>query len=191
MPTIPNWYEQADAWDAVIIQGFPLPGLSHATATTGRKIDVRSVRGKDGARIRDGGYQPAKVEVECIVWDTNDLQVLSEAIEAIQPRGGTARSPIQIQHPALAAIGISQVYVESIQAPKLERGKLITKFTFLEWTEQPRTTRRGTTDDTAPPVSAEPTAFDQHEQQTASRNRPPAQPPGSLIAAGRLSGGGQ
>lgn len=185
MPTIPNWFEQSDAWDAVVIQGFPLPGLSTATATTGRKIDVRSVRGKDGARIRDGGYQPAKIEVECIVWDTNDLQVLSEAIEALQPRGGTARTPIQIQHPALAAIGISQVYVETITAPKLERGKLVTKFTFLEWTEQPRRTGARPT---AP--GNEPTAFDQHEAQTNSRNRPGATPPASVVAGGRLSGAG-
>lgn len=187
MPTIPDWFESSDAWDRVIIGGRALPGLSKADATAGRKIDVKSVRGKDGARLRDGGYTPAKVTVECIVWESADLGALSEALERLQPRGGASRAPVQIAHPALAAIGISQVYVESISAPVLDKGKLTTKLTFVEWTETPPTTNVSTAT-TATPTNTpgnESSAFEQQEERTNSRNRPGANPPAAVVAGTR------
>ncbi len=186
MPTIPDWFESSDAWDRVVISGFPLPGISTCTATTGRKLDTRSVRGRDGARVKDGGYAPAKITVECIVWETHELQALSKALESLQPRGGSARAPVQISHPSLSAIGISQAYIETISAPVLEKGKLTTKMTFVEWTAAPPATRSAAANATTTPVVGnESSEFQQREARANSRLRPPAVPPAAVVAGTR------
>ncbi len=184
MPTIPFWIDSPAAWDQVIVAGVALPGRSRAKAKAGRKIDVRNVRGRDGARTRDGGYTPAQITIEVEVWEDDQLQALLPRLEQLQPRrGSTARQPLQVAHPSLAAIGISQVYVESISAPELSSGILKTTITCVEWTEAPPASRANTTTTTPASNEGGPTAFENHENQVRSRNRPPAGPPAPVVAS--------
>lgn len=188
MSTIPNWETSSVAWDTVILGGYMFPGVSTADGVAGRKLDVKNVRGQDKSRIKDGGYQPGKVTIECVIWDPEDLNTLSNILDAINPRPGTTRTALQIAHPSIAAIGITQVYVESISSPKLDKGKLTTKITCLEWTAEPAEARTSATSGSAAtPVAGETTAFDQHEAQTNSRNRPTGAPPAAAVSAGRRS----
>lgn len=187
MTTVPFWVDAPRAWDQVVIAGQALPGKSIAKAKTGRKIDVRNVRGRDGARTRDGGYTPANITIEIYVWEPEQLEELSPRLDQLQPRrGSTARQPFQISYPSLAMVGISQVYIESISAPELDRGMLKTTITCVEWTEAPPASRTRRTPAPAPVASeGGTTAFEDYENQANSRNRPSANPPAAVVAGTR------
>ena len=201
--SVPFWADSPEAWDQVVIAGDPLPGRATVKAKVGRKLDIRNVRGADGARTRDGGYDPAKITIEVEVWTAEQLAALQPRLEQIHPRRyGTARSPVDIAHPSLTMLGIASCYVESISAPEVSSGRLKTTITAVEWTDAPPSRRA------RPPApsrqnGASQTALDRAEQQEfraqlyaagegggpdaldaararASRERPLGVPPSSL-----------
>lgn len=87
MSTAPHWDDDPESWDRLVLAGRPLPGLARVTGRAGRKVDIRSPPGGDGARVRDRGYEPAQLEIELRVWSKAQLDELETALAQIHPRG--------------------------------------------------------------------------------------------------------
>jgi hypothetical protein len=68
------WDDSADLWDTVFLGAEPLPGIARVTGSHGRKLDVKSPPGRNGATITDKGYQPAKVEITLKLWEKAQLE---------------------------------------------------------------------------------------------------------------------
>lgn len=67
------WDDDPELWDTVYLAGSALPGIATVTGSHGRKLDVKSAPGSNGARIVDKGYQPAKVEIALRMWTKEQL----------------------------------------------------------------------------------------------------------------------
>jgi hypothetical protein len=67
------WDESPDLWDTVYLAGDAMPGVASVSASHGRKLDVKSAPGSNGARIVDKGYEPAKVEITLKLWTKEQL----------------------------------------------------------------------------------------------------------------------
>lgn len=140
MATAPFWEDAPDAWDTIIIAGAVMPG--HAIVSgdgISRDIDLKKSPGRDGARLRDRGYQNAKFSIEIQVWEADQLEELQRRLEDLQPkrRGGT-RNALDVAHPALAMLGITAMYVEGIGMPTLKDGSLSVTLKAIEWYQTPR-----------------------------------------------------
>jgi hypothetical protein len=177
MPAAPYWQDDPVAWNHVMIGGVVFPGLVRVKGASGRKMDVKPVRGRDGARMKDGGYENAKIDVEIRINTKEDYDRLQPQIDAIHPRQkGTARNPVDIAHPSLSILGIASAYVVKIHAPELANDTLTVKIEMIEWTPTPRSRPTGT-------AAAASQTFDTVEQNQArggasagSRAAPPATP---------------
>ncbi len=178
MPAAPYWQDDTVAWNHIMIGGVVFPGLAKVTATTGRKIDVKPVRGRDGARIKDSGYENAQISVEIRVNTKADFDALQPRIDAIHPRQtGTARNPVDVSHPSLSMVGISSAYVVKIHAPEIANDTLTIKIEMLEWTPQPRSRpRTGPTGTSAVVVATVEQANSRGGATTGARTAPPATP---------------
>lgn len=86
MVAAPFWDDAPDPWDVLIIGEHTLPGITTVSGEIGRKVDVRSPPGGDGARVRDRGYEPATIEVENQCWRADQLRDLQPILEALNPR---------------------------------------------------------------------------------------------------------
>lgn len=113
------WWEDADSgadWETVTINGTQWAGLAKVSgAGIGRKLDVKSPGGSDGARIRDKGYEPGRFEITFTLWTEAHLQALGALIPAIHPRrAGRERPAVDVYHPALLLAGITRAVVEKV-----------------------------------------------------------------------------
>lgn len=139
MPAAPFWEDDYASWDVVALGGRAFPGLAKVTCSISRKLDVKKARGRDGARVTDGGYDPGKVSIEIRITNRDEFSQLQARLDAINPRQrGTARTAVDIAHPSLTFLGIGAVYIEKVHAPELVKGVLTVKIEALEWTPQPR-----------------------------------------------------
>lgn len=86
MPSAVFWEETPEAWDTLWLGGRAVPGIAKITGNASRKIDSRSPPNGDGARLRDRGYEPARIEVEIRVWTAEQLAALETLLEEIHPR---------------------------------------------------------------------------------------------------------
>lgn len=68
------WEDAPALWDTVLLGDEDLPGLARVTGSHGRKLDVKSPPGRNGATITDKGYQPAKVEITLKLWTKEQLE---------------------------------------------------------------------------------------------------------------------
>jgi hypothetical protein len=186
MPSAPYWDNATDAWDQITIAGTTLPG--HALVTgdgIGRKIDVKSGPGRDGAKIRDRGYEPARFDIECIVWTEEQFNELLPIIEQLQPkRRGGERNPVDVSHPSLSILGIRSMYIEKVGLPQVKGAKLHIPLKAIEWVTQPRQRPGGANDMVAALVRIQTqlvidatnpgeTAFERYEN---ARQRPSTDP---------------
>lgn len=83
---VPFWDDAPDPWDVLVLGPHRVPGITKISGPVGRKIDVRSPPGGDGARVRDRGYEPARLEAEVRIWTAEQLSDLEALLAAIHPR---------------------------------------------------------------------------------------------------------
>jgi hypothetical protein len=130
--------EASDAWDQVTLGPAKLPGVWTVEGQAGREIEVKKVRGKDGARFKDNGYDPGKLTLVGRMIEANDWNAMQAALKQIHPRQGKSRNPLALEHPAAAYLGITTVYVESVHTPRVENGVIVVEIDVLEWVEAPK-----------------------------------------------------
>jgi hypothetical protein len=130
--------EASEAWDQVTLGPAKLPGIWTVEGQAGREIEVKKVRGKDGARFKDNGYDPGKLTLVGRMVESKDWDAMQAALKQIHPRQGKTRNPLALEHPASAYLGITTVYVETVHTPRVENGVIVVEIDVLEWVEAPK-----------------------------------------------------
>lgn len=127
-------------WDFVTLGSVVFPGVCTVSATPSKRLDNKQAAGRDGATPTFVGYSPAQVEIKCKVWTGPQWEALQEVIAGIWPTAEGAKTAttynesMAIDHPALAALRITKVVVQSITAPSTaERGTLSITVRCLEF----------------------------------------------------------
>lgn len=142
---IPHWDDDPKSWDTLLLGGAELPGVVDIDGSKGRKVDVKTRKGSDGATLTDNGYDPAKVTIKLRIWTPEQWRLWQIIFPLIDPkRLGSVRVPFDVQHPSLAAIGIRSVYVTTVAVPKLQGGVLNVTLNAVEWFPEPKKAKAGT-----------------------------------------------
>lgn len=108
-----------NSWDKVVLAGTEAPGLATVTGKKCHRLDKKEAAGQDGAVQTHLGYQPAEVDITIRLWTYAQWVAWQELVPSIQPKPGKATpKPIEVYHPALAAMSIHTLYVAEIGLPR-------------------------------------------------------------------------
>jgi hypothetical protein len=133
--------DTARLWDTVTLDGEEWPGLAEVDAEITRRIQRRRARGRDGGRITDGGLDPTEVPIVFKAWKPEHFTALRALIPRLLARRRLAdRTPMDVYHPALAVLGITQLYAKTLGAvkPSGQAGMWEMRVTFIEYFQPPR-----------------------------------------------------
>lgn len=184
---VPFWddSDRGAEWETVQINEYVWPGLAKVGGTgPSMKLDAKSRSGSDGARLVRKGYEPAAFDVTLILWTAEHLDALGEILPLLRPgRATTARraqdsESIDLYHPSLAMLGITQGVVKSISvlAPGSVKGSWEQRISFVEYREPTPRPARATSPRGATSLSTVQTAFPAAPSNVAgSGTRPSAQ----------------
>ncbi len=144
---VPGWTgdggPEDDAWNTIVLGDVYIPGMCTVSGLEGGlQNDRRPRRGKDGHRSRDLGIKLSKFCVD--VWLTEDDWPLWLVIfPKINPRTvGRERRPVEVVHPEVNLMGITQVRIVNIKAyPPTARGGKRYVIDIEEWFAEPVDTK--------------------------------------------------
>lgn len=117
----PSPFDDPESWDALSIGGVTFSGaFEFSGEVLKRKLDRRHAAGRDGARIRDKGYELATLTLTLRVYEPPHWTDLEALVALLFPRGtdSTRRNAHACAHPALALAGITEVYATAMDAPR-------------------------------------------------------------------------
>ena len=132
-------YSAPQAWDTLSIEGLTLTcSFEWSGDAIKRKLDRRHAPGRDGARIRDKGYDLAKIKLSLTLYEAQHFTELADLVALLFPRGGPTnrRAAVRCGYPTLAIAGITQLYPESMGMLKQETagtGKWTVEIDFTEF----------------------------------------------------------
>lgn len=147
--TLPHWQDDPAAWNRLTIASAPgngvfpepqiMPGVWDIDTTCRRKIDHPKAKGVDRSKLRDQGYENARLDLVGRLVTHDDWEKLQRILPLIHPRkAGLQRNVLVIQHPKAELMGISQVYVEEVRAPRIVRGILEITIRAIQYIETPK-----------------------------------------------------
>jgi hypothetical protein len=112
------------AWDIVFIGGKQLPGTCKVSGKRGRRIDIKQAKGTHYATLTFNGYDPARISIAISIWTQAQYDVLDGLMSMLEApphfyvdksvAGGKVFQALDISHPSMRLMGVSQVLVESI-----------------------------------------------------------------------------
>ncbi len=179
--TLPSPLSDPTAWDRLVIGGVEFRGAFEFSGDAlKRKLDHRHSASRDGARIRDRGYDLAKIKLSLRCYENEHFADLEALVRLLFPRDAdaTRRAAYACAHPALAIAGITEVYAEGMDVPRMveERGRVWgATIDLVEY--RPEAQRRvGRTVQRRPDLSQNRTAF------TGLQPIPPPTPPSTTTA---------
>jgi hypothetical protein len=124
-------------WDTAYLNGVQVPGYVRCEGDgPGRKIDVKSGPGVDGASETQQGAEPAKFTMTVRMWTKAQWDAWQALADTISPRlGKTPAKPVDIAHPNPNAQDVKSVLVEKISLVKVtgQVGELTVR--LLQWTK--------------------------------------------------------
>jgi len=177
--SIPSPFDDAETWDTLVIGGVLFRGtFEWGGDLIKRKLDQRHAPGRDGARVRDKGYDLAEIDITLTVIDTPQWEDLQALIAVVFPRGTspTPRNALSCLHPQLAVAGITKLYGTTMGPLKQESPtKWTATMKFVEFRASAQVSRNvSRTPPAAPDIGANRTAFTGTE--TAPAPTPPPTP---------------
>lgn len=137
-------WDDADApWDRLTLGVHVMPGIWEITSgQCERQVDHKKTRNKDGARIKDLGLLPPRFSARGKLCARTDWAKIQQIMPDIHPKKkGGIKFPLAIFHPAVALLGVTQIYVERVRAPEVRDGILELQIDMIEWTEEPKETK--------------------------------------------------
>jgi len=149
MPSIPHWDDPDAPWDKLTLGVHVMPGVWAITGgECARQVDHKKTKDKDGARIRDMGLLPPRLQAvgrlagrDANGQPNDDWAQLQRIMPDIHPKKpGGIKQPLKIYHPAAALIGVTTVYVERIRPPEIKDGILEFAIDMIEWSAEPKKT---------------------------------------------------
>ncbi len=177
--TIPSPIDDPESWDTLVIGGLPFTGSFEFTGDVlTRKLDRRHSAGRDGARIRDKGYDLAEITLKLSLWEPAHFAELEALVRLLFPRGAdtTRRAAYACAHPALALAGISEVYAKKMGALAQSSPTLwTTEIALVEYRAEAQAARsRSRTVQQRPDLGANATAFTGTEAAPPAAATPPS-----------------
>jgi len=140
--SIAHWDDDPTDWDRLVLGGNLMPGVWDIDFPSTRNMDVKKAKGKDGARFKDEGYDPARIELIGKLTSRDHFKELARILSDIHPKKkGAARAVLGIDHPKARLLGIVSVYVIELRSPKLERGLMTMTIRALEYVDKPATVK--------------------------------------------------
>lgn len=115
--TIPSPITDATAWDTLTLGGLPFDGeFKFSGDAIVKKLDRRHSAGRTGARIRNRGYDLAKIQLRLGCYEHEHYEQLDAILRLLFPRGAetTQDAAVACPHPALALASITEVYAEKM-----------------------------------------------------------------------------
>ncbi len=171
-----------DAWDTITLGGVRFLGVATISGDAFKKrADRRHAAGSDGARITDRGFDLVDLTVTLVAWTPEQGEQLRSIYLLAAPRSGptTQRRALDVEHPALAWTGITQLYVTGGTLPEADDGKLKCTLKCTEYREPPP--RNTTTRPRPAPQTQTQSDLDPRFEQTLRAN--PIPPPSTSGAA--------
>lgn len=144
--TLAWWADGSLLWDTLILGGEVMPGLSAVTGDVARKLDIKPVKGTDGATMSDEGYEPGPIQIATRLFTQQQWTELQRLLPRFHPRaaGGT-RSPLDIWHPAANLIGITTIYIRKIAMPVIDAKRVATVvIEAVQWFPAPKPATKNT-----------------------------------------------
>ena len=107
-------------WDAPVVGGVVLPGISEVDCTPEMELDVKKSKGKDGGTITFHGRKPAQVTIRTYLWTPeqwSDWQsrVLPTLWPVLSKKDPQA---LDFRYPATEALGVRSIAVVSVSPPR-------------------------------------------------------------------------
>jgi hypothetical protein len=134
-------------WDTLILGGEVWPGICEITGSgVKRRVDAKTTKGSDGARLKDEGMDLAKLNIKLLIYNRTDWADLQRLLPLVHPRRkGGPREPIAILTPYTQLLGIDSIYIKGIPIPSLDKSTQMLTLTMeaIEWVPQPRTVKKG------------------------------------------------
>lgn len=175
---IPSPIDDPEAWDALVIGGVAFTGAFEFTGDLlTRKLDRRHSAGRDGARIRDRGYDLATIKLSLRLWEPEHFAELEALVRLLFPRGAdtTRRAAYSCVHPALALAGITEVYARTMGAlSQTSPGLWTTEIELVEYREEAQQRSRTRRVQQRPDLGANATAFPGTEAVPPAAATPPS-----------------
>jgi hypothetical protein len=165
-------------WDYVILGGYQLPGVLEEPpkAEASRKVDKKNGPGLDGATLTWQGYDPPEVTMKILLWKPEHWEQWQDLLGFILPRPGKPPAqPFRIDHPALSALGITEVAITKVSAPERASARGVMRITIQaqQWVKPKKV---GTTTPKAAAGGVPATVHDQKGGYTPAAVGPPAPP---------------
>ena len=181
MTTLRSPLADPRAWDEFKLAGVLWTGGAKLSGDLlKRKLDSRHAAGRDGARIRDRGYDLAELTISLTLYEDAHFTQLAQIVSSMFPRGAetSRRLAWPIIHPALAFAGVTEVYGKTLGAldgPD-ERMQWTISIEVVEYRpEAQRSAAHRPRAATPPDIGANATAFDRTVERPAP-TAPSAQP---------------
>lgn len=166
------------AWDALSIGGLAFTGgFEFSGDVLVRKLDRRHAAGRDGARVRDRGYDLAKIKLQLRCWEPQHFEELDALVRLLFPRSAdtSRRAAYSCPHPALALAGIAEVYAERMSALTQSSPSLwTTDIDLVEYRPEVQAASRSRTVQQRPDLGANRTAFTGTEPSPPAAAAPPS-----------------
>ena len=175
--TLPSPFADPATWDQLVLGGVRFRGtFEWGGDLIKRKLDRRHAAGRDGARVRDKGYDAAEIDLTLTVTTDEEWEDLQALVALVFPRAATptARNAHACAHPQLALAGITELYGTSmgpLSQPSPTRWTVTMK--FVEYRAEAQSSRRSVsrTPVAAPDLGSNATAF------TGTERAPSPTPP--------------
>lgn len=130
---IPWWYDADDPWDDLFIDKKKMPGIWEViNGETVRDIDKKKAKATDAAKLTDLGNSPAKFSAIGRIYTRRDWVELQERIPKILPDHGKEKRAVSIYHPAIALLGVLEVYITRATSPLVKNGIMEMTIEFTE-----------------------------------------------------------
>lgn len=116
------WPPELSLWDTIKIAGMRAPGLPRVLGGKGKRIQVKLSAGSNGAVPTYLGEDPCDFSIRLTIWTPNQWKWLKQFVDLISPPATVRIAPkiAKVEYPALALIGIYDMYVVRVAIPTVD-----------------------------------------------------------------------
>jgi hypothetical protein len=144
---LPHWDDDSDAWDTVFLAGRQMPGVATIKVSRKVKLDKKSAKGKNKAKVTKQGQEAASVTITLKMISRDDKRSLYEALPLIEPvadkEKATDQDALDISSYATHFRSIRAIIVEEVEGPELVDGFLTLVIKAVEFHKESKGTGLG------------------------------------------------
>lgn len=135
---IPDWLTSSgggDAWDVLVLDGQPLPGVAQVSIDCPPGLDIQKPKGGRAARIVDNGLPPVMLHCKLTLKNVAMVNALAPFMPILRPKAkGAATRKVRVTHPQALIWGFSDVQILDLKVPPVKPGgAYVIEFNMTEW----------------------------------------------------------